>query len=41
MEPAPRPPIFEVHIRPMFRLRDREPMSKWVQAFDLWDLDAV
>jgi hypothetical protein len=25
----------------MFRLRDREPMSKWVQAFDLWDLDAV
>jgi hypothetical protein len=41
MEPSPRPPIFEVHIRPMFRLLDREHMSKWVQAFDLWDLDAV
>lgn len=36
-----RPPIFEVHIRPMFRLLDREHMSKWVQLFDLWDLDAV
>lgn len=36
-----RPPVFEVHIRPMFRLLDREHMSKWVQSFDLWDLDAV
>ena len=36
-----RPPVFELHIRPMFRLLDREHMSKWVQAFDLWDLDAV
>jgi hypothetical protein len=36
-----RPPIFELHIRPMFRLLDREHMSRWVQLFDLWDLDAV
>ena len=36
-----RPPVFELHIRPMFRLLDREHMSKWDPAFDLWDLDAV
>ena len=33
-----RPPIFEVHIRPMFRLLDREHMSN---TFDLWNLDEV
>jgi len=36
-----RAPVFEVHIRPMFRLLDREHMSKWVPLIDLWDLDAV
>ncbi len=36
-----RPPVFELHIRPMFRLLDREHMSKWVASFDLWDLSAV
>ena len=36
-----RAPVFELHIRPMIRLLDREHMSKWVKAFDLWDLSAV
>jgi hypothetical protein len=33
-----RTPVFELHIRPMFRATDREHM---VFAFDLWDYDAV
>jgi hypothetical protein len=37
-----RPPVFELHIRPMFRLLDREHMTTLVTpAIDLWDLDAV
>ena len=35
---ADRIPVFEVHIRPLFRLIDREHMA-W--AFDLWDYSAV
>lgn len=37
----PRPPVFELHIRPMMRLLDREHMRTWVQIADLWDLDQV
>jgi hypothetical protein len=33
-----RTPVFELHIRPMFRATDREHMSF---AVDLWDYDAV
>ena len=33
-----RTPFFEIHIRPMFRLTDRDHMSF---AFDLHDYDAV
>ncbi|MEH0531978.1 hypothetical protein QBA75_35140 [Streptomyces stelliscabiei] len=33
-----RTPVFELHIRPMFRATDRDHMS---DAFDLWDYDAV
>lgn len=37
-----RPPVFELHIRPMFRLLDRTHMTTLVApAIDLWDLDAV
>jgi hypothetical protein len=36
-----RAPVFELHIRPMVRLLDREHMSKFAQLFDLWDLNAV
>jgi hypothetical protein len=36
-----RPPVFELHIRPMIRLLDREHMMRWMGLFDLWDLDAV
>jgi hypothetical protein len=36
-----RRPVFELHIRPMFRLLDREHMAKWVSLFDLWDINAV
>src|SRR5204862_8148384 len=37
-----RPPVFELHIRPMFRLLDREHMNTFVTPpIDLWDLDAV
>jgi hypothetical protein len=42
MPTQPRPPVFELHIRPMFRLLDREHMTTLVTpAIDLWDLDAV
>lgn len=40
-EQQSRPPVFELHIRPMIRLLDREHMRTWVQVADLWDLDAV
>jgi hypothetical protein len=37
-----RPPVFELHIRPMFRLLEREHMTTLVTpGIDLWDLDAV
>ncbi|MDQ4032331.1 MAG: hypothetical protein M3332_08715 [Actinomycetota bacterium] len=37
-----RPPVFDVHIRPMFRLLDREHMMTLATPpIDLWDLDAV
>lgn len=37
-----RTPVFELHIRPMFRLLDREHMTALVTpGIDLWDLDAV
>jgi hypothetical protein len=36
-----RAPVFELHIRPMFRILDREHMAKWVNLFDLWDIAAV
>src|SRR5919198_6513959 len=37
-----RPPVFELHIRPMFRLLDREHMRTLVQpAIDLWELEQV
>ena len=37
-----RPPVFDLHIRPMFRLLDREHMATLVRPpIDLWDLDTV
>jgi len=37
-----RPPVFELHIRPMFRLLEREHMTTLVTpGIDLWDLGAV
>lgn len=37
-----RPPVFELHIRPLFRLLDRAHMlSHVVPGIDLWDLDTV
>ena len=37
-----RPPVFELHIRPMFRLLEREHMTTLATpGIDLWDLDAV
>ena len=39
-DPKPRPPVFELHIRPMFRLLDREHMLAFV-GFDLWELERV
>jgi hypothetical protein len=39
---AERHPVFEIHIRPMFRLLDREHMVTLVDPpIDLWELDAV
>jgi hypothetical protein len=35
---ADRTPVYELHIRPLFRLVDREHMSLF---FNLWDYDAV
>lgn len=37
-----RPPVFELHIRPMFRLLDREHMTSLVTpSIDLWNVDRV
>jgi hypothetical protein len=37
-----KPPVFELHIRPMFRLLDREHMLTFVDpGFDLWELERV
>ena len=37
-----RPPVFELHIRPMFRLLDREHMLTLTEpGFDLWELEKV
>jgi hypothetical protein len=37
-----RPPVFELHIRPLFRLLDRTHMRSLVTpGIDLWDLDTV
>ncbi len=37
-----RPPVFELHIRPLFRLLDRAHMLSLVApGVDLWDLDTV
>ena len=38
---AERKPIFELHIRPMFRLLDRQHMLRFPRDLDLWDYDAV
>jgi len=37
-EPTSRVPVFELHIRPLFRLLDREHM---LEQFDLWDIQSV
>lgn len=36
-----RSPIFELHIRPMFRALDRVHMTRIKADFDLWDYDSV
>jgi hypothetical protein len=37
-----RPPVFELHIRPMLRLLDREHMLTLIEpGFDLWELGKV
>lgn len=42
MVPQDRPPVFELHIWPMFRLLDREHMTTLATPpIDLWNLDAV
>lgn len=42
MNSSERPPVFELHIRPMFRLLDREHMLTLFGAgVDLWDLEPV
>jgi len=40
-EQQSRPPVFELHIRPMIRLLDREHMNSLVHIADLWDLESV
>src|SRR5262245_57422666 len=35
-----REPVFELHIRPLFRLLDRQHMM-FFRGLDLWDYDAV
>lgn len=42
MQEDQRPPVFELHIRPMFRLLDREHMQTLVEPpLDLWELEKV
>jgi hypothetical protein len=42
MTEGQRSPVFELHIRPMFRLLDREHMLTFVEpGFDLWKLERV
>jgi hypothetical protein len=36
-----RKPVFELHIRPLFRLLDRQHMLRIRPELDLWDYDAV
>jgi hypothetical protein len=36
-----RTPVFEMHIRPLFRLVDRQHMLRVRPDLDLWDYDAV
>jgi hypothetical protein len=38
---AERTPVFELHIRPMFRLLDRQHMLRVRPDLDLWNYDAV
>jgi hypothetical protein len=38
---AERFPVYELHIRPMFRLLDRQHMLRVKSDLDLWDYDAV
>jgi hypothetical protein len=38
---AERKPVFELHIKPMFRLLDRQHMVRIKPEMDLWDYDAV
>jgi hypothetical protein len=38
---AERAPVFELHIRPMFRLLDRQHMLRIKPDLDLWDYDSV
>jgi hypothetical protein len=36
-----RTPVFELHVRPMFRSVDREHMLNILEEFDLWSYDVV
>ena len=38
---AERSPVFEMHIRPLFRILDRQHMLRIQHPLDLWDYDAV
>lgn len=38
---AERSPVFELHIKPLFRILDRQHMRRIQHGFDLWDYDAV
>ena len=38
---AERNPVFELHIRPLFRLLDRQHMLRVTDGMDLWDYDVV
>ena len=38
---ADRTPVFEMHIRPLFRLVDRQHMLRVRAELDLWNYDAV
>ena len=38
---ADRIPVFELHIRPLFRMIDRDHMMRGHDPLDLWSLDDV